>query len=175
MPTLATGTSTELPRPARGFSLLELLVVLLLIGIILTMATLSVGPVGNRADSASEAHRLAALLQLAREQAVLQGLEHGLEVSRGGYRVLAFEDDQWAPLSDTTWRPRVLPEGLRLDLAIEGRALALPAEQPGEPQLLLLSSDEMTPFEIEFSDATLRCRLTGDGLADLPPPTCEAA
>ncbi len=175
MPTSATGNSTEAPRPARGFSLLELLVVLLLVGIILTMATLSIGPVGHRADGAGEARRLAALLQLAREQAVLQGLEHGLEVSRDGYRVLAYADERWGPLPESTWRPRTLPEGLRLDLVIEGRAQPLPVEPRGEPQLLLLSSGEMTPFEIEFSDAAQRCRLAGDGLADLPPPVCEAA
>ena len=74
MPTSATGTSTETPRPARGFSLIELLVVVLLVGIILTMATLAVGPTTGADDSAAEARRLAALLELAREQAVLHAL-----------------------------------------------------------------------------------------------------
>jgi len=174
MPTSATGTSTEAPRQGRGFSLLELLVVLLLVGIILTMATLAVAPAVGRDDGSGEARRLAALLQLAREQAVLQGYEHGLEVSRDGYRLLALQEQGWAPLQESAWRPRILPEEIRLELTIEGRALSLPPEPTGEPQLLLLSSGEMTPFEIEISDATMRCRLAGDGLADLAPPACEA-
>ena len=165
MPTSATGTSTEAPRQGRGFSLLELLVVLLLVGIILTMATLAVAPAVGRDDGNGEARRLTALLQLAREQA---------EVSRDGYRLLALQEQGWAPLQESTWRPRILPEEIRLELTIEGRAVPLPPEPTGEPQLLLLSSGEMTPFEIEISDATMRCRLAGDGLADLAPPTCEA-
>lgn len=174
MPISATGTSTEVPRLARGFSLLELLVVLLLVGVILTMATLAVAPAVGRVDGADEARRLAALLQLAREQAVLQGLEHGLEVSRDGYRMLVLQDRGWQPLQETAWRPHDLLEGIRLELVIEGRAVVLPREPTGEPQLLLFSSGEMTPFEIELQDASLRCLLVGDGLADLPQPTCEA-
>ncbi|MDX1594533.1 MAG: type II secretion system minor pseudopilin GspH [Gammaproteobacteria bacterium] len=173
MPTWATGSSTDRRPPARGFSLLELLVVVLLIGIILTMATLAVGPALGRHDGAEEARRLAALLQLAREQAVLRGVEHGLEVTRDGYRLLALGERRWEPLEGSPWRPRTLPEGMRLHLVVDGAALPLPASPPGEPQLLLLSSGEMSPFEIELEGPEQRCLLRGDGLEDLPPPECR--
>jgi len=172
---LATGTSTEPRLTASGFSLIELLVVLLLIGIILTMATLAVRPGLGTADGDDEAARLAALLQLAREQAVLQGVEHGLELNRGSYQLLALGSDDWQPLADPIWRLRTLPQELHLRLAVEGRSVALPETLEGKPQLLLFSSGEMTPFTLELQGPTTVCRLTGDGLADLPPPTCEPA
>lgn len=173
MPTSETGSSTEPLTTDGGFSLIELLVVLLLIGIILTMATLTVRPGLGVADGDDEAARLAALLQLAREQAVLQGDEHGLELNSGSYRLLMLDNRVWAPLTDPVWRPRILPPELRLRLTVEGRAVALPDSAEGEPQLLLFSSGEMTPFTLEIEGMTTVCRLTGDGLADLPPPTCE--
>ena len=173
MPTSVTGSSTEPLTADGGFSLIELLVVLLLIGIILTMATLAVRPGLGVADGDDEAARLAALLQLAREQAVLQGDEHGLELNSGGYRLLMLDNNAWEPLTDPVWRPRILPPELRLRLTVEGRAVALPDTAEGEPQLLLFSSGEMTPFTLEIKGTTTVCRLTGDGLADLPPPSCE--
>jgi general secretion pathway protein H len=175
MSTSATGTSTDRRRAGRGFSLLELLVVLLLIGIILTLATLAVRPRLGAADSGDEAARLAALLQLAREQAVLQGVEHGLELARDGYRLLALEDRTWQPLAESIWRPRTLPAQVRLQLTVEGRAVDLPELPAGAPQLLLFSSGEMTPFTLELAGPAGVCRLTGDGLADLAPAACEPA
>jgi general secretion pathway protein H len=173
MPTSVTGNSTRPLAINGGFSLIELLVVLLLIGIILTMATLAIRPGLGAADGDDESARLAALLQLAREQAVLQGDEHGLELSSGGYQLLMLRDRAWEPLTDPVWRPRILPPELRLRLTVEGRAVDLPDTAEGEPQLLLFSSGEMTPFTLEIEGMTTVCLLAGDGLADLPPPKCE--
>ena len=174
MPTWATGISTDRRLDERGFSLLELLVVLLIVGITLTMATLAIGPLLGRNDD-DEAARLGAVLQLAREQAVLQGIEHGLELTTDGYRLLALEEQRWVPLGDAAWRPRTLPDRIRLRLEIEGRGVALREKPTGEPQLLLFSSGETTPFAIELQSPASTCRLAGDGLTDLAPPACEAA
>jgi general secretion pathway protein H len=175
MPTWATGTSTERRPAERGFSLLELLVVLLIVGVTLTMATLAVGPMLGRDDGDDEAVRLAAVLRLAREQAVLQGAEHGLSLTAEGYRLMALEAEGWTPLVDTALRPRTLRPTTTMRLEVEGRGVALPQEPPDEPQLLLLSSGETTPFVIELQDPATVCRITGDGLAELPPPACDPA
>jgi len=175
MPTSATGTSTERHPRAGGFTLLELLVVLLIIGVTLTMATLAIGPLLGRRDGGDEAQRLGALVQLAREQAVLQGVEHGLALSRDGYRVLALGEDGWQPVEGSAYRARTLPPPFRLRLTVEGRGVELAAEPPDEPQLLLLSSGETTPFALELAGAERVCTLVGDGLADLPPPACRPA
>ena len=55
-----------------GFSLLELLVVLFIIGILVTMFTLSVGVTGGDREVDNEIDRLQALLKLAGEEAIME-------------------------------------------------------------------------------------------------------
>jgi general secretion pathway protein H len=177
MPTSATGISTESrhgsPLAEHGFSLLEVLVVLLIVGITLTMATLSIGPGLGRDRGLNEAERLHALVALASEQAILQGIEHGLELSHGGYRILAYLDGQWLPLDDDpVWRPRELPDTLRVHLQTDGRSVTLPATAQGTPQVLLFSSGETTPYVIELSGPDGECVLRGDGVSGVPPAAC---
>ena len=83
------------PRGTRGFTLIELLVVMLLIGIILTFATLSLGDGGRGKLIDREARRLAALVELAGEDAVLSGRELGLYFDAAGYRFLTLDGETW--------------------------------------------------------------------------------
>ncbi len=73
--------------PARGFTLLEVMVVLVLIGIITSLALLSVGG-GPKERLAEEGQRLAALIQLHQQEATLSGDSRGVRFSRTGYAIL---------------------------------------------------------------------------------------
>jgi len=175
MPMSVTGTFSKRRPAAAGFSLLEILVVLLLMGIILTMATLSMAPLFGRRHG-DEATRLAAITRLASDQAILQGVEHGLELARNGYRILVLDNGRWLALDDDpAWRPRRLPDGVVLHLESEGHAVALPEELRGEPQLILFSSGENTPFEIEVRSDGRDCLLRGDGVTLPTTAECDEA
>lgn len=148
----------------RGFTLLEVLVVIVIVAVIVSLAVISIGDnAARRLDE--EARRVRALLRLAADEAVLQGREIGVVVNDDGYSFLVYDDRlrQWARLdSDRIFRTRKLPEGIRLQLFLDDQALVLPtageddAGEAGEavvtrpPQLLLLSSGEITPFELEI-------------------------
>jgi general secretion pathway protein H len=135
--------------PVRGFTLIEILVVMVLIGIIISFAVLSIGSAGER-EAEQEARRFAALVDLASEEAVLKSTEMGILFQPDGYRFLAMgADDAWQPLEDDVFRLRRLPPGMALTLAVEGLPVTLekPSEKP-LPQVFLLSSGERTPFEI---------------------------
>ncbi|GIX22736.1 MAG: hypothetical protein KatS3mg121_1519 [Gammaproteobacteria bacterium] len=157
-------------RAARGFTLLELLVVVVIIAVIVAAAGLSLRD-GGRDRLREEARRLAVLLELAQEEAVLQSRQLGLGVWEDGYGFYVFSgmvDENgrpiWTPLEDPQLRRRAFPEGLRVELYLEGRPVVLDALPVERPQIMLLSSGESTPFELELGDGEFRVRLRGDGL-----------
>ncbi|MBI2778367.1 MAG: type II secretion system minor pseudopilin GspH [Gammaproteobacteria bacterium] len=132
--------------------MLEILVVIVIIGIILSFASLSIGRSTDRVVQ-EESQRLAGLITLAAQEAVLQSREMALQFTPGGYEFVVFDKDQWRRISgDDTLRERRLPEGVRLDINVEGEAVALgkaDAEKPAsQPRIYLLSSGEVTPFQI---------------------------
>jgi general secretion pathway protein H len=142
---------------ARGFTLLELLVVLALIGIILSFAVLSIGDGGRQDRLKREAQRIQAVLSLAGEEAVLRSLELGVMVRRQGYAFALFDGDAWQPLADDEmFRDYPLADEMELSLFMDGLQVMLDAQatdKAGEPapQLLLFSSGERTPFELTLA------------------------
>ncbi|MDJ0927704.1 MAG: type II secretion system minor pseudopilin GspH [Gammaproteobacteria bacterium] len=124
--------------PASGFSLLELLVVVVIVGILASMFTLSIGLTrGDRAVE-QEIDRMQALLEVASEDAVLQGRELGIRFDREGYEFLGQDPDlgNWNLLyGDAVLRRRELDPDLRLALEIEGRDIDLEApEERAQPE-----------------------------------------
>jgi general secretion pathway protein H len=150
-------------RAARGFTLLEILVVLVIIGVIITMATLSIGVLGSDPQSEDEARRFWAVLRQAREEAELQAIDLAIFVGATDYEFLRFDTrrNQWQPMvDDKLYAQRTLPEGLRFRLWMEGREIVLKPGLPdrskkdeGEkwpPQLTVLSSGDVVPFELQI-------------------------
>jgi len=131
-------------------------VVLLIIGIVLGFAMLSVRDAPARESAAEEMRRLAALLGLAQEEAILQATELALEVRADGYSFLHLEGEKWLPLGedDPMLRPRKLPAGTRLELSLEGQSVDLDrGREESAPRVLLLSSGELSPFRLRVIDA----------------------
>ena len=145
-------------RQFRGFSLLELLVVIVIISILFTFTTLAIRGTSPEELIQTEALRLDRLLQLALEEATLKGQEYGLEFSPDGYRFLLYVEDNWLPLEqDKLLRERLLPENMEFELEIEQIDVLIDQdaidtdaddEDTPRPQVFLLSSGEITP---EFS------------------------
>ena len=102
-------------RRARGFTLLELLVVLFIIVIITAVAMLDIGIVGDDRSLNTEARRLNSLVQIANDEASLLGREYGLELSQTGYRFVEFDpilNTWYEVIGDDVLRPRQLEQGL---------------------------------------------------------------
>ncbi len=176
----------ETPRPAsvRGFTLIELLVVIVILGISVAAVLPSIGLLQDDRELQREARRLAALIELAAEEAAMQSRDYGLRFGLHGYRF--YEQDPqtgaWIELSgDEILRERTLADDLRINLTLESRDIRLfeaiegdrqrrdpdDGPDPGPtPHVLLLSSGDATPFELtlsrDFDDA--RAELTGDFL-----------
>lgn len=163
------GSTARSHAPARGFTLLEILVVVLIVGIIAAFAVIGIGgrSIDDRLDL--EARRLNELLALAAEEAVLQGAEYGFRVTTEGYEFVRLNpgDGSWAPFDEGVLRPRGLDEPFYLELSVDGRRAA-PADPdatdpPPVPQVLLLSSGEVTAFSLTVRARSHPAWFTLDG------------
>jgi general secretion pathway protein H len=167
MPISATGTSTSSGcrgRASAGFTLVELLVVIVIIGIVMAGALLSLDLTGRDSQLQQESERLTALLDYARERGELQTLEYGLRLQPHGYSFSVYDPRtaSWAADSlDDALRARQLPAGLQFSLDIEGRTVVLddPAKQSGlrdappdqTPQVMLFSNGDTNDFELRLA------------------------
>ena len=115
------------PRAA-GFTLLEALVVVTIIGILISMAVVSINVLGGDHEMDQEAERLVAVLGEARDDAMLHGRDLGLRVDARGYDWLKYDSrtDRWVPIDDDiVLRARSLPDGVQLALLVESRSVTL--------------------------------------------------
>lgn len=81
-----------------GFTLLELLVVLVIAGIMLGVVSFNAMP-SSRQVLQNDAQRIALLLQLARDEAIVRNRPIAFEVTPDGYRFFLREQDVWQPLA----------------------------------------------------------------------------
>jgi general secretion pathway protein H len=167
---------------ASGFTLLEILVVIVIIGVMVSIATLSIGVLGQDQQVEEESRRVWAVLRQAREEAELQSMDLAIFVAANDYEFLRFDTrrNEWQPvIDDKLYAQRALPEGLRFRLWLEGREIVLKPALPDRgkkdenekapPQLTVLSSGEVVPFElhVERDGAPASWRVTSLADGDL--------
>ncbi len=182
-------TSTERVRRTRqrGFTLIELMVVVLIIGLMAAGIVLSVGVTGRDTELEKESERAFQLIKYAREKAELQTREYGLYCGDRDYQFVTFDPRKqiWRPVDeDDALRARELPEGLKLRLVVEGRrSRAEGARREGQgkkktkeeqekelrafqPHVMIFSNGDLTSFAL-----TLERRGAGAQRHDQPAPT----
>lgn len=119
--------STFQPLPRNGFSLVEMLVVLLVMGLLATVAVLTI-PGGER-KLRSEAERFAARTVAARDEAIVGARPIALVVSEGGYYFERRSDGQWQPLPGrgfdlTPWNDGTIASSGRQRVVFDSLGLA---------------------------------------------------
>ncbi|WP_277589587.1 type II secretion system minor pseudopilin GspH [Pseudomonas chlororaphis] len=152
-------------KPMAGFTLLELLVVMLIIGLLAGMVGLVQSDSGGQ-KARREAERLQNLIGLLREDAVLNNLNHGLRLEPDHYTVLSLDrGGQWQ--ADKRFKEHRLPGELRLNLQ-EPRGPNKGLGQGKEPQLWVLANDQISPFTLllEYRQQPL-LSLSSDGVEEV--------
>lgn len=147
-------------RGSAAFTLVEVLVVVVIIGVLAAGAVLAVSATGHDRELEREGERLATLIDYVREQGEMQAREFGLRVVPGAYGFVSFDPrrEHWVAVEDDeVLRERQLPAGLELRLRIEAREVILrrpPRHGDGAedytPQVMLFSNGDVTAFELRL-------------------------
>lgn len=146
-----------------GFTLIEILVVMVISAILVAALTIAVGGSSER-QLANAAERFQALLGHACGEAERSGREIGAVVAADGYAFRRLDGDAWQAFArDGELRARRWPSGLRVQFMREGRPLDVATTQDDAPQLVCFSSGELTPFALTLAlgDTAVRYRISG--------------
>lgn len=154
-------------RADAGFSLLELLIVVAIIGLLVQAVTLSWRALGHDQELEQETTRLRGMIDLLHEEALMQSRDYGVMFTETGYRFYVFDHQEleWVlPQTDRLLQAHTLEPRLSLSLTLDGRDVPLERDfesqdiDNAEPQILLLSSGEVTPFTINMARADVAGR-----------------
>jgi len=156
-----------MPERQLGFTLIEIMVVMVILGFATSMAVMSFGTGKQERELQNEVNRLHAVLRLAAEEAIFTNEEIGVVIEEDHYEFLISDENRtWGSIeNNTSLRRYPLPEWLSLDFQREGekRELVkraqveefdgesniLDNEKVGKkPSIILFSSGEVTGFLI---------------------------
>ncbi|CAI0713185.1 type II secretion system protein H [Serratia entomophila] len=142
-------------KRAGGFTLLEIMLVLLLLGIASSLIMLRFPAPGGQL--AQQGELLAWRLSEAAERAEREGKTYGVAFSDGGWRIVAEGERQGRDASS-------LPAGMALQLALERQNIALDAAwPPTEPQVWLYPGGETSVFTVTLLQGKCRWQLYASG------------
>lgn len=187
-----------------GFTLLEVIIVLALIGLILASVRFAFFAGNVQKDIEKEVKRLQVVFNMASDYAVINQLEMGLRLDdkEQSYEFVKLDDEeQWVPVEDQKqFEKTYFSEGVYLELILDGLAwenddslfdkrifdekLSVSEEgvdigneedkAPPPPQVFILSSGEITPFELrmryealEIGDESFEFQLQGQDTVPL--------
>jgi len=153
-----------------GFTLIEVMLVVLIMGLVAGYALYTVDNSAPQNKVERSAKKLAALTQLTLDKAVLTGRDFGIAFSEDNYHFVELVEQRWQAATDPLLGEQSL-EYIDMSLSVEGFEW-LPdldsfasndifterevdrerdeQEKPHIPQLLILSSGELTPFVVNF-------------------------
>ena len=139
-----------------GFTLIEILVVLVIIAVLTTVAILSIGVLGEDRGLDAEGERFSDVAAAATEQAQLEGRDFGIRFGETRYEILTYvtRRQRWeSVIDDRLYAPHELPPGVAVRLELEGKLVQFVADKPGDvrvPQVILYSSGDVSPYRLSF-------------------------
>ncbi|RLV60781.1 type II secretion system protein GspH [Parashewanella curva] len=160
----------------QGFTLLEIMVVVLLMGLMAATVTLSFNTSTPEQKLEKKAKQFMATTELVINETILSGQFLGIVIEPDGYHYVVYHDSQWQPLTnDRILTERKLDDGMSLSVVVDGLPLkqsdedrsddifendddkfnidesVQPKKKLPTPQIMLFPSGELSPFELTFA------------------------
>lgn len=129
----------------KGFTLIEILVVLLIVGITMGFAIMAFGDFGEKRRITIAAEQFTHFVKLVQQQAILETSTLGIRFNDNGYQVLRLSAHAtWSPMSrKSILHQQQLPKGLVVNVR------NTPSKH-GNPVIVINSSGDMTAFTVDF-------------------------
>lgn len=144
-------------RRARGFTLLEMLVVLVIAGLLVSLAALSIRR-NPRTDLREEAQRLSLLFETAGDEAQVRARPIAWEATEHGFRFDVRTDDGWRPLrGDDLLRPR------HWDGGVTGAAIDYPGSDTRADRVVFGTESIDTPVRVTLYSTAGSMTIVGNG------------
>lgn len=170
--------ASQHPRNLRGFTLIEILIVLFIMSIVAGAALVSMNQ-NNGKQLESFTNEITQLLTLAEEQAILQPNVLGLLVQEDAFQFFSLQPgkDQrqvlWIPLEDTVLSRYAIPSNVQVSLQLVGNKQKNDAKDEEEekdkkvhPQVIISTNGDLTPFVIYVGKKGEKPRYVITGEAD---------
>ncbi|WP_298624196.1 type II secretion system minor pseudopilin GspH [uncultured Legionella sp.] len=128
----------------QGFTLIEILIVIVIIGITVGFALIAFGDFGASKKIMFSADQLANNIRLAQQQAILENSTLGIRIENNSYQILKF-NTQWNPISNKgVFKVNYFPKNTVITLKTNNKPVK------GTPEIIINSSGDTTPFSISF-------------------------
>lgn len=171
---------------SKGFTLVEILVVVVIMVIVVSFAILAIGTSGRDTQLDEETRRIEGLIGLLHERALLEGRDFGLRLEPTAYEFVVYDShrDRWTAFDqEHEFRRRELPKGVSFQLQLDSQIVVIKPidrnlssdEAPPAPQVAIAASGEGTPFRLTLlrDGTTAKASVDGDALGKLSHVTSE--
>lgn len=177
-------------KRSNGFTLIEILVVLAVIAILVSIATINTNHDGRYDDLKNESQRLKFIFSSLSDEALFQNKNIGLLMSRTEIKPYFYEitlnnskaqtannssanqiEYHWAEYTGKNTKLYTLPEKMEFELTIDGQSIELPfalkeSKEEVNPNIFLLASGEQSQFSLNLlmNDFDAYSKVRSDGL-----------
>lgn len=151
---ITTNTKVPCQKAMRAFTLIELMVVLVIIGIVLTIGFLYLAGFGLSSKAKETTEQLQQVMSVANEQAILQPATIGMAINDKGYRFYQsvpadeFGQSKWVPLpEDKLSQPNAFDQ--RLSISVKTKTFDGDISDVKYPEIVFFPSGLATPALIK--------------------------